>query len=70
MQFYCRDIKKGKPATMAYLQLEEEMKLSTEGTYTETKVTFCVPQEADRHQEVEASSRYAGVAQNRAWSQQ
>ena len=55
---------------MAYLQLEEEMKLSTEETYTETKVTFCVPQEADRHQEVEASNRYAGVAQNRAWSQQ
>lgn len=40
----------------------------TEETYTETKLTFCVPQEADRHQEVEASSRYAGVAQNRAWS--
>ena len=40
----------------------------TEETYTEAKLTFCVLQEANRHQEVEASSRYAGVAQNRAWS--
>lgn len=44
MQFCCRDIKKGKPQSMAYLPLEEEIKEDVNRgnlTNTEMNVTFC-----------------------------